>query len=263
MRRYVAYYRVSTKRQGESGLGLEAQRTAVRQFTGCMDGSCIDGEFTDVESGKNDRRPELAKALHLCQELGATLVIAKLDRLSRNMKFIVDLQEAKVKFVCCDMPEANEFTIHIFAAMAQHERKIISERTKAGLKSKQERIAAGNYVNAKLDDSGRATAMKPDKNGVYRLGNPEGWSADKRAKAIAAIKDKAASNRNTKLAIRRVAECLRAAPKSSLSELADRLNEYGLRTPSGKAFARTNVQYIRRKALELMSAQHQPDLLSQ
>src|SRR5690606_27718042 len=158
--------------QGASGLGLESQETCVKTYIG-KQGEII-GEFTDIESGKNDKRPGLAQAMQLCKDTGSTLVIAKLDRLSRDIRFIVELQESKVKFVCWNSPEANEFPIHIFAAMAHRERKLISERTKDGLASKQQRIKSGNYVNARLDDSGKPTVMKPDKNGVFRLGNPNG-----------------------------------------------------------------------------------------
>lgn len=246
--KYAAYYRVSTSKQGASGLGLEAQRSTVAAYVGAK-GEII-AEFTDIESGKNDKRPELAKALRLCKETGATLLISKLDRLSRNMKFIVDLQESKVKFTACDMPEANEFTIHIFAAMAQHERKIISERTKSGLKAKKERIKAGNYLNSKADESGTPTVMKPDKNGEYRLGNPNGWSDEKRALAAARKREKAESNPNTAMAIERVLECLETKPNASLSELAAALNKYNLKTPTGKAFTRYSAQYMKQLALQ-------------
>jgi DNA invertase Pin-like site-specific DNA recombinase len=126
---YVAYYRVSTARQGQSGLGLEAQEHAVRSF--------IQGEpaasYTEVESGKVNDRPQLAAALEHARRIGATLVIAKLDRLSRRVAFIASLMESGVPIRACDIPTADEFTLHIYAALAQKERKMISERTKAAL----------------------------------------------------------------------------------------------------------------------------------
>lgn len=134
--RFIAYYRVSTQKQGASGLGLEAQREAVSRF---LNGGAWElvGEFVEVETGKGAdalaKRPQLKAALSACRKEGATLVIAKLDRLARNVHFVSGLMESKVKFVACDMPEANELTIHIMAAFAEHEAKRISQRTKDAL----------------------------------------------------------------------------------------------------------------------------------
>src|SRR5687768_4307650 len=107
MKKYVAYYRVSTVKQGQSGLGLEAQKTIVRKFTGCEDGSCIEKEYTEIESGKKSDRAILVQALAYCKQNKCTLVIAKLDRLSRDIEFIFALKNSKVDFVCCDLPELN------------------------------------------------------------------------------------------------------------------------------------------------------------
>jgi DNA invertase Pin-like site-specific DNA recombinase len=144
---YVAYYRVSTQQQGRSGLGLEAQRAAVLQHVG----QALEpgNEFTEVETGKGsnalDRRPVLKAALAEAKRTKATLIIAKLDRLARNVSFIAQLMESKVKFICADMPEATELTLHIMAAMAQHERQMISERTKAALAAAKARgVKLGN-----------------------------------------------------------------------------------------------------------------------
>src|SRR3981189_3545613 len=123
-RRFVAYYRVSTERQGSSGLGLEAQQKAVRDY---LNGGAWElvGEFIEVESGKSADRPELAKALEACKRHKARLVIAKLDRLSRHLAFIATLMEAGVEFLAVDNPHANKLTVHILAAVAQHEREMI------------------------------------------------------------------------------------------------------------------------------------------
>src|ERR671927_1374969 len=153
--RYVSYLRVSTDRQGRSGLGLEAQRKAVEDF---LNGGRWDliAEFVEVESGKRDDRPKLADALALCRLHNATLVIAKLDRLSRDAHFLLGLQKAGVRFVAADMPEANELVVGIMAVVAQAERKMISARTKAALaaaKARGKRL--GNPGNLRNQDVGR------------------------------------------------------------------------------------------------------------
>jgi DNA invertase Pin-like site-specific DNA recombinase len=130
MQGFVAYYRVSTDRQGQSGLGLDAQRAAVAGFVGARE---FIAEFTEVESGKRADRPQLAAALELCRRQRAILVIAKLDRLARNVAFIANLMEAGVEFVAVDMPYANKLTLHILATVAEHEREMISARTKIAL----------------------------------------------------------------------------------------------------------------------------------
>jgi len=129
---FVAYYRVSTERQGRSGLGLEAQVSTVEAHARRSGGEII-AVFREIESGKRADRPELSKALALCKKKKATLVIAKLDRLSRNVAFIAGLMESRAEFIACDMPQANKLTLHIMAAMAEHEREAISKRTKEAL----------------------------------------------------------------------------------------------------------------------------------
>ena len=126
--KFVSYLRVSTQRQGKSGLGLEAQREAV---SGYLNGGkwTLVSEIVEVESGKRADRPELAKALSLCRLHRATLLVAKLDRLARNVAFISALMESGVKFVAVDLPQANELTVHIMASMAEYEAKAISART--------------------------------------------------------------------------------------------------------------------------------------
>ncbi len=133
---FVTYYRVSTQRQGASGLGLDAQRQTVdRYLAGGVRTTA--GEFVEIETGKGsnalEKRPQLRLALDLCKKTGATLLIAKLDRLARNVHFVSGLMESKVSFVACDLPEANQLTIHIMAAFAEHEARRISERTRDAL----------------------------------------------------------------------------------------------------------------------------------
>lgn len=133
---FITYFRVSTARQGVSGLGLDAQRQTVAQFLAGGTRTAL-AEFVEVETGRGanalEKRPELRSALEECQKSGATLLIAKLDRLARNVHFVSGLMEARVKFVACDLPEANQLTIHIMAAFAEHEARRISERTRDAL----------------------------------------------------------------------------------------------------------------------------------
>lgn len=128
----IAYYRVSTAKQGASGLGLEAQQNAVESYAR-QHGATIIKAYTEVESGKRADRPELAKALGHARLIGATLVVAKLDRLARNVHFLSAIMESGADFVACDNPHANRLTLHILAAVAENEAKAISERTKAAL----------------------------------------------------------------------------------------------------------------------------------
>ena len=208
---YIAYYRVSTQKQGQSGLGLDAQRAAVASFTGnCT--NCIIGTYTDIESGKNNDRPELLKAIAQAKATGAKLLIAKLDRLSRNAAFILTLKDSGVNFVCADMPEANALTIGIMAIIAQQEREMISQRTKAALQAKKER------------------------SGEWRKGR---ITAETHAKGQQAIKEKAATNQNT-LRARNYAQALKEQGLT-LQAIADRLNAEGHTTATGKAYHRTTV----------------------
>jgi len=138
MKKLVCYYRVSTRKQERSGLGLEGQKAAVEVYAECAFGTII-GEYTEVETGKRADRPELAKALAQAKRAGATLVVAKLDRLARNVAFTSALMDSGVDFVCCDNPHATRLTIHILAAVAEDEARRISERTKAALAAAKRR----------------------------------------------------------------------------------------------------------------------------
>lgn len=211
---YITYYRVSTQKQGQSGLGLEAQKAAVAQFTGnCTD--CIIGSYTDIETGKNNERPELLKAIAQAKQTGAKLLIAKLDRLSRNAAFILTLKDSGVNFVCCDMPEANVLTIGIMAIIAQQEREMISKRTKEALQAKKVRV--GEWRKGKI-------------------------TAETHAKGQVAIKAKAANNQNTMRA-KNYAKTL-SSQGLTLQEIADRLNAEGHRTATGKQYHRTSVNRL-------------------
>lgn len=203
---YVAYYRVSTARQGRSGLGLEAQRAAVRSF---LKGGKNDllGEFTEVESGRRKNRPQLLAALAACRKNKATLLIAKLDRLARNVAFVANLMESKVTFRAVDMPDANELTIHIMAAMAQHEAKANSDRTRAAL-------AAAKARGRKLGSHGRLLARQNRKD----------------ARAFA----------------RRLAPMVRQLQRehSTLQALAEALNRKGMKTSRGGKWHPTSVKRL-------------------
>ena len=206
--KYVAYYRVSTKKQGESQLGLKAQKHAVERF---ISPDLIDKEFTEIETGTNKKyRPILNEAIELCAKTGATLIIAKLDRLARNVSFVSSLMDSKVKFKAVDMPEANELTIHIMSAIAQHEAKAISKRVKEGL----------------------AQSKK-------KLGNPQNLTDEAKAKGLESIKHKAKHNPHNKRALAFVRSLNYADMK--LRQIAEQLNENGFKTSTGKDFATTQV----------------------
>jgi DNA invertase Pin-like site-specific DNA recombinase len=214
--RYIAYFRVSTDRQGQSGLGLEAQRQAVTDFLN-GNGSEIVQEFTEIESGKRADRPELAKALAACRKHRAILMIAKLDRLARNVAFISSLMDTSAEFVAVDMPSASRLTIHILAAVAEHEREMISRRTR-------EALAAARA---------RGT----------RLGNPNPKAAS--AKGGAARKaqaDKHAEN------VEPIIREIKAAGVSTLQGLADSLNARGVASATGGGWHPSTVRRVLQRA---------------
>lgn len=156
-RDYVAYYRVSTERQGRSGLGLEAQRAAVDHHLAGNGGTML-AEFVEVETGKRSDRPQLAAAIQACRRRKATLIIAKLDRLARNVAFVASLMETGVPFVAADMPNADRFMLHVYAAMAEEEARRISQRTKAALAAAKARGAALGVNGRVLAERSRADA---------------------------------------------------------------------------------------------------------
>ena len=215
--RFVAYERVSTARQGQSGLGLEAQRHAIDSFAASRNATIL-ARFTEVESGKRADRPELAKALQLARLTGATLVISKLDRLSRNAAFLLTLRDSGVRFLACDMPEANELTIGIMALVAQAEREAISRRTKEALAAAKAR-------------------------GV-KLGNPNGVAGLKAAgKGAVALREAVRANAETFAAeLAPVIAAIRAEGHVSLRAMAAELNRRGIRARRGGKWGVGNVK---------------------
>lgn len=218
--RFVSYLRVSTDRQGRSGLGLEAQRKSVADY---LDGGRWEliAEFVEVESGKRDDRPKLTEALALCRLHKATLVIAKLDRLSRDAHFLIglqkELQKAGLRFVAADMPEANELTVGIMAVVAQAERKMISARTKAALAAAKARgVRLGKPENLRNQEAGRVQG---------------------RARRTTLAGERAADLRST------IAD-LRASGASSLRQIAAGLNKRGIPTARGGAWSAVQVKRV-------------------
>ena len=158
--KFVAYYRVSTDRQGRSGLGLEAQRKAVADHLNGGNWTLL-AEFTEIETGKRNDRPQLEAAIALCRRRKARLLIAKLDRLSRNLAFIAALMESGVEFIAADNPHANKLTIHILAAVAQNEREMIADRTKVALAAAKARgVRLGRYGAEKLAPANNQQALE-------------------------------------------------------------------------------------------------------
>uniref|UniRef100_B8DJ03 Resolvase domain protein n=1 Tax=Nitratidesulfovibrio vulgaris (strain DSM 19637 / Miyazaki F) TaxID=883 RepID=B8DJ03_NITV9 len=212
--RFISYLRVSTKRQGQSGLGLEAQRKAVEDF---LNGGRWEhlAEYVEVESGKRTDRPELEKALNHCKVTGATLVIAKLDRLSRDAHFLIGLQKAGAKFRAVDMPEADETVVGIMALFAERERKLISARTKDAL-------AAVKARGTKLGCPLGATHLR-------QYGNAAG---------VAKVKEQA-QDRAHELAP--IIEAIKRKGATSVRGIADELNRMGVITARGGKWHPTSV----------------------
>lgn len=196
MEKFVAYYRVSTTKQGSSGLGLAAQQRKVSEFV--TNSGALITEFCDIQSGRDDNRVELNKALNLAKRENAKIIIARLDRFSRRVSFIANILEQGIGLVCAEMPHASDFQLHIFAALAQEERRLISERTKAALsEAKRRGVILGS-------------------NGKY----------------LAAKNRKAADEFAAKLRSKLDADLLRR----SYSDIARHLNESGFLTANGRRF---------------------------
>lgn len=168
----ISYLRVSTQKQGRSNLGIEAQRHAVTTFTK-QRGLVIDKEFIEVESASKNDREKLKEAIEMARKHGYKLVIAKLDRLSRNLHFLSGLMEAQIDFVCCDMPEATPLTLKIMAVMAEHERDMISQRTKEALNAAKARgIKLGNIKNLKKGNQMRSKSALEFAHYIFNFTSP-------------------------------------------------------------------------------------------
>ncbi len=219
---YVAYYRVSTERQGKSGLGLEAQKAAVDGFlAGKSAETKLVASFTEIESGKRDDRPALAKAMKRARLSGATLLIAKLDRLSRDAHFLIGLQRAGVAFTACDMPHADQFTVGIMALVAQKEREAISTRTKEALKAAKAR--------------------------GQKLGNPNGAKHLRRFGNELAVKALKANAEERAAGLAATFAELKAEGVTSANRMAAALNDREYATPrGGKWTARSVLNVLER-----------------
>ncbi|MCQ2268152.1 MAG: recombinase family protein [Bacteroidaceae bacterium] len=210
---YVAYLRVSTQKQGYSGLGLEAQREIIHNYL--RDTRPIE-EYVEVESGRKTDRPKLTEALESCKKTGATLIVAKLDRLARNVAFLSQLLESDTEIIFCDFPQANKMVLHILGAISQYEAELVSIRTKAALQAKK---ARGSH-----------------------LGNPEhlmGKHAAALAKSNATNRKKAADNPNNKRAVAMLRTL--ATQDLTLQEMADSLNKEGFVSSQGCKFRPSTV----------------------
>lgn len=205
--KFVAYYRVSTVKQGKSGLGLEAQKQAVANYLNGGRWKMV-GEFVEVESGKRKDRPQLTEALALCRLHGAMLLIAKLDRLARNVLFTATLMESSVKFIAVDFPDANNLTIHILAAVAEHEAAMISARTRGALAAAKARGVVLGCGNDKIAAYAKAGAK------------------------ASALRRSADAKKRTADLIPRIRHH-QAKGAASLRQIADRLNAEGIPTARG------------------------------
>lgn len=230
MQKYVLYYRVSTQRQGRSGLGIEAQEAAVVAFLSARDTHVI-GEYREIESGRKSDRQQLAAAMQMCRITNSTLLIAKLDRLARNVAFISNLMESGIDFTAVDFPEMNKLTIHIMAAVAEHEAVMISERTKAALAARRARgLPLGNV----------ASLRPADRAGVARA--QSAWSrkaADHAAMVLPAIQEMQAGG-------------------MSLRATARDLAKRGFATLRGGHWTATQVSAVLRRAAIEQAARRRP-----
>jgi DNA invertase Pin-like site-specific DNA recombinase len=217
-RPFIAYYRVSTRRQGASGLGLEAQRECVECIVR-QRGGRVAGTFREVESGARADRPELARALDAARAHGATLIVAKLDRLARNAAFLLSLRDAGVDILACDLPDVNRMVVGIMALVAEEEAHLISERTRAAL-------AAAKRRGTKLGTPANLTAR------ARRKGSRAGAAA------------RGAQANARALELRSTIRELRAGGAVSLRDFARGLNERGIPTPRGGGWGETQAQRL-------------------
>lgn len=226
--KYISYYRVSTKKQGDSHLGLDAQQTEINRFISNTPESEVIAEYTEIETGTNKKtRPILSEAIKHSIESDSILLIAKLDRLSRNVQFISSLMDSKVKFKALDMPIADPFTIHILAAVAQKEAEDISERTKKALSVIKDKLNRGEEHTSK---SG---------NKVTRLGGVRVFNSEDRSKGSKALTEKAATNINNRLATPLILALTEQG--KNYRDISEELNKAGYKTSRGKQFTPMQV----------------------
>ena len=232
MKKFIAYHRISTLRQFQSGLGLQAQKDAVVRHVN--EAGQIIAEFTEVETGtRKKKRVEIYKAIELAKKENATLIVGKLDRLARDVEFTSALYNGNVNFICCDNPNANKLTIQLLSVIAEHEAEVISRRIKDALKVKKEKILRGDFIN-------KDGSVMKSVDGKVRLGNPLGFGKNQ-ALGIEKIKANAASSKANIQAMDIV--CSSRAKGASYQEIADKLNSLQYQTRRGKKF--TAMQGLR------------------
>jgi DNA invertase Pin-like site-specific DNA recombinase len=238
MKKYVAYYRVSTQKQGNSGLGLQAQKNAVLNHVNEKEN--LIGEFTEVETGtRKKKRIEIYKAIELAKASKAILIVAKLDRLARDVEFTSALFNGGVEFICCDNPNANKLTIQLLSVIAEHEAEVISRRIKDALKVKKEKIDKGIYINK---DGSKMTPI----DGKVRLGNPNGFGAFQKL-GVEKIKENARNNKNNIQAMDII--CSARKEGMTFQTIADKLNKLQYTTRRGKQFNPIQVQRLFNKCV--------------
>jgi DNA invertase Pin-like site-specific DNA recombinase len=237
MKKFVSYLRVSTNKQGFDGLGITAQREAVAKYINKENNELIK-EYIEVETGtRKKKRVQIYEAIKLSKTNGATLVVAKLDRLARDVEFTSALYNAGVEFICCDNPTANKLTIQLLSVIAEHEAEVISNRIKSALAIKKERIKNGIIINK---DGSEMKAI----NGKYRLGNPNGFG-EYQSLGIIRLKELALNNKNNIQAMDVV--CNARKQSLTLQEIADKLNNLQYTTRRGKEFTATQVHRLLKK----------------
>lgn len=230
----VAYFRVSTAGQGRSGLGLDAQRSAVQELAAGR-GLTILSEFTEIESGKLNERPQLTRALLHARLTGAVVVIAKLDRLSRNAAFLLTLRDSGVRFLAADLPDANDLTIGVLAVVAQAEREATSKRT-------QEALAA---IKRRIGENGAHTSQRSGRT-ITRLGNPNGTQALRRTSSGNNAATKAVTFKATVRAkgLSELIQELRSNGAVTFCALARELNSRCVLSARGGAWHPTTVRNL-------------------
>jgi len=240
----IAYFRVSTKRQGRSGLGIEAQREAVQRFAEA-EGYTILGEFTEVETGKGsdalETRPQLATAIHQASQRNCPVLVAKLDRLSRDVHFISGLMRHRTRFVVTELgPDADPFMLHLYAALAEKERTLISERTKAALAMKREGL---RQTKEAMEAAGREPVriLKDGRRAPMRLGNPNGAAHLKGYGNTAAIEAVRSQATERATGLQTIIEGLRQEGITSANAMAKALNARHIATPRGGQWTARSV----------------------